>query len=357
MNSVSETPPLAVGISGLGRAGWDLHVRTLRGIGLPFRIAAVCDDLADRREEARSSLGARAYSSFEELATDEEVELMVVAVPSSAHAEQAVRGLEAGKHVLVEKPVATNLEEARMMYKVAAKQDRLLVASQNLRFDAGFMKIREIVESGRLGRLIEVRVTWHAFKRRWDWQTLRRLGGGALANDGTHVIDQVLLLVEQELPSAFCRLAHTPLSLGDAEDYVKIVLSGPAAPIVDLEFTNACAYSGDQWLIMGTRGSLAGGHGKYRARYIDPLLLERRTLSDEPTAGRSYNKEELPWTEETVDVSSETYTMSHQRLYWAVYRALREGASSPVPPDSVLRQMETIEACRAAAGEVVEVSE
>jgi predicted dehydrogenase len=317
---------------------------------------AVCDDLADRRQQASSELGVRAYSSFEELIADDGVELLVVAVPSSAHADQARRGLEAGKHVLVEKPFATSLEEAQMLYKVAAKQGRLLIASQNLRFAADFMRVREIVESGHLGQLVEIRVAWHWFRRRWDWQTVRKLGGGSLLNDGTHVIDYVLLLVEQELPDIFCRLAHTPLSIGDAEDYVKIVLSGPGAPVIDLEFTNACAYPGDQWLIMGTRGSLVGGHGKYRVRYIDPLLLGARVLSEEPTAGRAYNKEELTWAEETIDVSSETYTMSHQRLYLAVYEAVRNGGPSPVPPESVLRQMATIEACRAAAGEIMEVS-
>ena len=180
------------------------------------------------------------------------------------------------------------------MYNVAAKQDRMLIASQNRRFEAGFMNLREVVESGRLGQLIEIRVNLHFFRRRWDWQTLLGLGGGTLFNDGTHVVDQVLLLVEQELPNIFCRLAHTPLSLGDAEDYVKIVLSGPAAPVIDLEFSNACAYPGDQWLIMGTRGSLAGGHGKYRARFIDPVLLEARVLSEEPTAGRRLTRRSFP---------------------------------------------------------------
>lgn len=356
MATATSDRRIAVGISGLGRAGWDLHARTLREMSDRYRIVAVCDGLEGRREQATSELGARAYPSFGELLADEEVELVVVAVPSHAHAQQATEALAAGKHALVEKPFATSAEQATAMFEAASQADRLLVASQNMRFEAGFLRIRELVESGRLGDIVQIRVAWQNFKRRWDWQTLREYGGGALGNDGTHVIDQVLLLVEAEMSPEFCRLAHTPLSLGDAEDYAKLILSGPRAPVVDLEFTSACAYPGDQWLVSGTRGSLAGGHGKYRAKYIDPDLLEHREVSADPTADRGYGKEELPWVEETFDVSNETYTMSHRRLYTALHEALRFRGPVPVSPASVLRQLQTIEKSRVAAGQIVEVA-
>ena len=347
--------PVSVGISGLGRAGWDLHAHTLREMPDRFRVVAVCDGLAERREQATAELGARAYETFAELVADEEVELVVVAVPSHAHAQQAMEALAAGKHVLVEKPFAASFEEAERMFTAAARADRQLIASQNMRFEGGFLRIRELVESGRLGEIVQIRVAWQNFRRRWDWQTLRRLGGGTLANDGTHVIDQVLQLVEAEVEPLFSRLAHTPLSLGDAEDYVKIILSGPEAPVIDLEFTSACAYPGDQWVVAGTSGSVAGGHGRYRAKYIDPRLLPHREVSPDPTADRGYGKEDLPWVEETFDVSTETYTMSHRRLYGAIHESLRWGAPSPVSPASVLRQLDIIEKARIAAEGIVEV--
>ncbi|GIT82196.1 oxidoreductase [Leifsonia sp. LS1] len=356
MANETSDRPISVGISGLGRAGWDLHARTLREMTDRFRIAAVCDGLADRREQATTELGARAYSTFAELVADDEVELVVVAVPSHAHAEQATEALAAGKHVLVEKPFATSFEQAAAMFEASTQADRLLIASQNMRFEAGFLRIKELVESGRLGEIVQIRVAWQNFRRRWDWQTLRKLGGGALGNDGTHVIDQVLLLIDEEVEPVFSRLAHTPLSLGDAEDYAKIILSGPEAPVVDLEFSSACAYPGDQWLVAGTRGSLAGGHGKYRAKYIDPDLLQHREVSPDPTSDRGYGKEDLPWVEETFDVSTETYTMSHRRLYGAIHDSLRNGAAAPVSPKSVLRQLEIIEKTRAVAGQIVEVA-
>lgn len=356
MADQSQDRPIKVGISGLGRAGWDLHAHTLRGLPQRYQIVAVCDGLAERREQAARELGAKPYTDIDQLLADDDVELVVVAVPSHEHANQAKKALRAGKHVIVEKPFATDLAEATSMYQAADESGRWLISSQNMRFEGGFMKIQDYVESGILGELVEIRVAWQWFRRRWDWQTVRSLGGGVLANDGTHAIDQVLQLVGGDLPEVFCRLAHTPLCLGDAEDYAKIILTGPDAPIVDLVFSNVSAYPGDQWSVIGTRGSLAGGHGKFRARYIDTDLLPTREVSTAPTAGRGYNSEELPWVEETFDMATEAYTVSHQRLYRAIFEGLRTGGRNPVPPESVIRQMATIEACRAAAGEIMELN-
>jgi predicted dehydrogenase len=83
-----------------------------------------------------------------------------------------------------------------------------------------------------------IRIAWHGFKRRWDWQTLNEFGGGDLSNTGPHVIDHALQLLGEADPIVMCDLRNV-LSSGDAEDHIKITLKAPGAPVVDIELTAA----------------------------------------------------------------------------------------------------------------------
>ena len=343
MNTGSVVP---VGIAGLGRSGWGIHVPTLEAMKEQYRVVSVQDPNADRQAEARARLGCRTHSGFADLLADDEVELVVLATPSHLHADQAVAAMRASKHVIVEKPFAVDLTGADRMVAAAEEIGRILTGSQNYRYVADFLKIREVIASGVLGRIVQVRINWHWFRRRWDWQTLKEFGGGSLNNDGSHALDQALLLLGDVEPvEVFCHMERTPLSSGDADDHVKIVLKAPGAPVVDLESSNAVAYPQEMWLVMGTQGGLAGSHSELRWRYFDPKALPARPVSKEPTPDRSYNREQLPWVEEKADLR-ESHIESNKRLYRDLYATLREGAPLAVTPASIRRQIALLEKCR-----------
>ena len=338
--------PIAVGIAGLGRSGWRIHVPTLEALPDAYRIAAVSDPSAERRGEAEQRLGCPAHADFQSMLADDRIELVVLATPSHLHADQASEAMRAGKHVIVEKPFAPDLASADRMLAAARETGRVLTGSQNYRYVGDFLKIREVVESGKLGRILSIRIAWHWFRRRWDWQTLKEFGGGSLNNDGSHVIDQALLFLGEAEPEVFCHMERTPLNSGDADDHVKVILRAPGAPFIDMEFSNACAYPQDMWLVMGTQGGLTGTHTQLRWRYVDPALLPARPVSREPTPDRSYNREELPWVEETSDLSREDHTASNKRLYGDLHRGLRQGAPLAVTAASIRRQIAVLERCR-----------
>ncbi len=108
----------------------------------------------------------------------------------------------------------------------------------------------------------------------------------------------------------------------------------------------ACAYPQERWLVMGTQGGLAGTHTQLHWKYIHPELLPPRPVSREPTPDRSYNQEELPWIEESCDLSGERRRASNIRLYNGLYATLREGAPLAITPESIQRQMAVMEKCR-----------
>lgn len=184
-----SSQPVKAGVIGLGRSGWYLHALVMKGMPDRFEVTAVSDPLEERRNEAVQELGCTAYADPEQLIHDDRIELVVVATPSHTHADLAVRALEAGKHVLVEKPMCMNVEEADRMIEAAEKNDRLLTAYQLRRLDPDYIRLKEIIDSGILGPLVLVKLARNSYRRRNDWQTLRKFGGGMLNNWGSHIVD------------------------------------------------------------------------------------------------------------------------------------------------------------------------
>lgn len=165
-------------------------------------LTAVCD-IDERRlaEFATAHPQVRCYRSAEELFADPEVEIVSICLPSGLHAEYAVRAMEAGKHVLVEKPVDVSLAAAERM--IAARQrtgKKCGVVLQN-RFNLNMEPIREAVRTGRLGRLLlgTFAVKWYREQKYYDrggWRgTWANDGGGSLINQASHTVDLMLLLM------------------------------------------------------------------------------------------------------------------------------------------------------------------
>jgi hypothetical protein len=151
-------------------------------------------------------------------------------------------------------------------------------------------------------------------------------------------------------------MVRTPLSAGDAEDHVKVLLRAPGEPLIDLEFTNACAIAQDTWLVMGTQGTLSGTANTIRWKYLEPELLPHREVDTNPTPDRSYNSEPVAWIEESSDISAEPRTASHRRLYTSLFASLRHGAPVAITPESLRRQLLIMDACRKAAGPIEDLT-
>jgi predicted dehydrogenase len=198
-----------------------------------------------RRDEAAAKFGAKTYDDYNALLADENVELVVVATPNSAHKSNVVAALEAGKHAVCEKPFGTTSAEADEMIAAAQRTGNMVAPFQNRRYESHFLKVREIVQSGVLGELHLIRLCAHGFGRRWDWQTLREFSGGFLNNWGPHVVDHALQLMNLDDnapdPELWVDMRNV-LSSGDAEDHIKLVLRSEGGPVVDIELSSAIGF-------------------------------------------------------------------------------------------------------------------
>jgi predicted dehydrogenase len=294
-------------------------------------------------------LGCRAHPDPAALFADPDVDLVVIATPSHVHATQVEEALGCGKHVVCEKPMALSVADADRMIGAAQRAKRALSVFHNMRYWADFVKVREVCESGKLGRIVQIRLTMHRFTRRWDWQTLREFGGGALFNAGAHLVDLALQLFGEGEPRVTCDMQRT-LSSGDAEDHAKILLrGGHDGRTIDVEISNACAYPQETWHVMGTAGGLVGSHEQLRWRWLDMAQLPDRPVDRSTAAAdRRFNREELPW-QEASWTNDQPEGADYQKFYEDLHRHLCGEGDLVITPQSVRRTLSVLERARDGA--------
>lgn len=349
--------PLGVGISGLGRSGFSIHRNALLQMKDRFAIRAVFDPLPDRVQQVAKETGAKPCQKFEVLLNDPEVDLVVVASPNKMHAPQAIQALEAGKHVLCEKPFGLTTADADAMITASEKAGRVLQPFQQRRYEPDFLKVKELCHGGLLGNIHFIRIAWHGFKRRWDWQTLRSHAGGALNNNGPHPIDHALALFGEGEPQVWAE-ARSCLCSGDAEDHVKVILQGEGHPTVEVELTDLFAYGQDRWFVCGTAGGLRGDASALEWKWVDWSATPERPINANPTPDRNYNSEDLPWQTDTwkpegtgdTGAGATPATQPVFDLYSDLWRTIQEGQPQAITPQSVRRRVAVMEKIRASAG-------
>ena len=344
---MSETTqdPVRYAIIGLGRAGWNIHVKALRDRP-DAKIVAVVDPVAERREQAVGEFGCKAYDTLAKALKQADVEVVVIATPSVQHGPESKRAMKAGKHVVVEKPMALSVAEADSMIKVANETGRKLFVHQNYRFYPEFLHMQEVIASGLIGRVYHIRNYISNFTRRNDWQTLAKNGGGVLNNTCPHFIDQLLQLIGGRVTTVVGDLQQIA-SAGDVEDHVKVFLRADNGATADMEISNAQSlpHPLPKWIVCGTHGTLVSDGKQSTLRWYDPTQVRPLEVREGPAADRKYgNDDVLPWQEKQVPSAPTTGETGN--FYDNVYNVLRNGAEMRITPESVREVIRVIALAR-----------
>ncbi len=350
---------IRVGIAGQGRSGYRIHANWLKKANDLYQITAVADQLQERRDDAQKEFNAKTYSDWKDLIKAGGFDLFVNALPSPFHVQATIEALEAGYHVVCEKPMSRTVAEFDLMVSVAKKTGKMLAPFQNNRFQPFFQKMVEIVKSGVLGEIIYVRSSWGNYARRWDWQTIQCNMGGALFNTGPHALDQALVLFgEKESPSVFCKMScHNEMG-GDADDVCAITLFGKKSPQVEILLSGYLAYSQeDMYIISGTRGGLKGNPKSLTWKYYNENEAPKQDFWKTWSEGRDYPSETLPWIEKHWEVPEEiargnrsgytitSFAIAVKTFYDNIASVLRDSRELIVTLPQVRRQIEIIEEC------------
>ena len=241
-----------VGLIGFGASGRTFHAPVIHAVP-GMRLAAILQRSGN--DAARLYPGVRHVSNLEELLSIPEIGLVVIATPNTSHYQLARQCLLAGRHVVVDKPFTTTLQEAEELIKLARECNRLISVYQNSRWHGDFLTVRKLMASGSLGRLARYEAHFDRFRpelRPGAWREGNDPGSGLLFDLGPHLIDQALLLFGHPTHlSADVRRERDGVIADDAFDVVLHYAEFRAV----LGATMLAAAPGPRFLLYGTRGS------------------------------------------------------------------------------------------------------
>ena len=166
-------------------------------------------DIAEKRVEAAKANGIHTYASLEELVSDPKVDIVLCATPNDVHKDIVITALNAGKHVICEKPVALSVSEFDEMVEAAKRNGKLLSVHQNRRWDVDFLAIKSLIESGEIGEVINIESRIHGSRGiPSDWRCHKAPGGGMILDWGVHLIDQMLKLIPSKITKVYCETTN-----------------------------------------------------------------------------------------------------------------------------------------------------
>lgn len=341
---------LRVAIAGCGVIG-RTHAAAVRELpelqvtALVDEIAEASEALADWVEEGGDPRPATFRSLTEALASPA-VDLVIIATPSGLHIEQALEVLEAGKHVVIEKPLDVNLDRAHEILAAAADaESKGLVASviSQHRFDPASRAVDEARRAGRFGRLTSAiaSVSWWRSQGYYDsgaWRgTWAMDGGGAVMNQGVHTVDLLLWFLGRpvEISARTALLAHDNVEVEDTAVATVVFESGALAVL----HATTAAYPGltVRLQVMGSKGSAVIDNDRLEYFHAADAADSAESSMGLLGGGNQAADELAKYPEEQVEALDPTvYPAGHVRQYRDIVAAIREGRPAGVTvPDAV----------------------
>lgn len=203
---------IRVGIIGAGAIAQDHCKNVSRYPGA--ELAAIADLSAARRNEIKKTYGMqRAYATWEELIADREIDAVTIALPNALHAPASLAAIKAGKHVLLDKPFAMNLAEARKVATAAKRRKVVMMLGMNQRYGTDSQTLHALAARGDLGEIYHVKAEWlrrTGAPRFGTWFVNKKLsGGGCLLDIGVHILDLGMYIADLWRPVAVTGQVYT----------------------------------------------------------------------------------------------------------------------------------------------------
>ncbi len=238
-----------IGFGGMGH--W--HVMHLEKSPVA-ELCGVYDINPERIEEAKN-LGYKTYDSLDALLQDKNVQAAVIAVPNNKHKEIACALMNAGKHVICEKPVAMNSVELNEMIACAEKNKVVFTVHQNRRWDSDYLLVKELIIDPNFGDIVSIESRVHGSRGiPGDWRGKQEFGGGMVLDWGVHLLDQILMMDFGPVKSVFARADHITNKEVDDGFTAEVRFENGISATVEVGTSNFVTMP--RWYVRGTQGSL-----------------------------------------------------------------------------------------------------
>lgn len=287
---------------------------------------------------------AEIVKNYETILSNPEIELVVVNTPDHIHYEMAKRAIEAGKHILVEKPVTLISSQAEELIELAKMKGVVFTVYQNRRWDGDFLTVKKVLEQGNLGRLIEFESHYDRYRTYITVDTWKEEAGehtGVLYALGVHMVDQAFILFGK--PTMVTAHMKVVRKGGVVTDYYDIRLEYETFSVI-----LRCSY-----LVKapGPRYSIYGEYGTFHKWGIDPQeeTLKAGCLPDGDDWGKEPEQDwgTLVYERNGLEFNGKITTVqgNYNAIYNNLYDVIRNGAELAVKPEETVEVLKIIEAC------------
>jgi len=289
------------------------HIRAALDNGL--EIVALCDLDADKMEQVAKAVSGQVarYTDYRRLLAETDAQIVAIATDSGMHAELSLAAIAAGKHVLIEKPIALSMADARKICKAAKESHVTVGVCHQNRFNLAVMQLRQALENGRFGKLSHgaVTVRWHRSEAYYDqaaWRGTWAQDGGTLMNQCIHGIDLLRWMMGDEITEVCGMTARRLHEHTECEDIGTAVVRFRNGALGTVEGT-ANVYPQD----MEETLSIFGEHGTVTLGGVSVNRVDRWLFADK-------NEDMEPFNENPQNV----YGNGHSRLYADFLAAIAE---------------------------------
>ncbi|QDH78340.1 oxidoreductase [Echinicola soli] len=336
------TQPLKTGLVGFGKVAQTMHAPLIHREPL-LELTAVVERHHQYSKEKYPNVTV--YKSLEELLAKAEVDLIVICTPNEYHFPQAKMALEAGKHVVVDKPITVTSSEAEALVALAKKQGMLLSAFQNRRWDGDFQTIIKLLEEETLGRIVHFESHFDRFRPEPNdnWREKEVPGSGILYDLGAHLIDQALLLFGQ--PTWIYAEILKQRKGVEADDFFDLTLMYPETK-VRLSASILMNAPLPKFLVLGEKGSYSKyGLDVQEAAFKAGVVpgSENWGVEDASSYGNVYL--------EGKHFSYPTVNGNYLAYYENIAESIQGKASLKVKPEEAIQVLKVIEAAQQSHAE------
>ncbi|MEP7253703.1 MAG: Gfo/Idh/MocA family oxidoreductase [Ginsengibacter sp.] len=332
--------PINTALCSFGMSGWVFHAPFIT-VNPGFNLYAVWERTKNLAEQKYP--GVKTFRTLEDMLADEATELVVVNTPNYTHYEYAKKALEAGKHVVIEKPFTVTVKEGEELIELAKKQNRKISVYQNRRYDSDYKTIKKVIEQDLLGRLVDVEMHFDRYKEDLSPKVHKETPGpgtGSVYDLGSHLIDQALQLFG--MPQKLFADIQAMRPVSQVDDYFNILLYYDTFR-VHLKSSYSVREPLPGYIFHGLKGSFI----KPKTDVQEEMLQAGEVPGDSGWGTEPESQKGLLHTEIDGDVRRqyiESEQGNYNEYYNGIYEAIRNDAPLPVTPEDALDVIKIIEA-------------
>lgn len=284
-----------IGFGGMGK--W--HTEILENVP-EIELAGIYDIKEEKRKLAEEA-GFHTYETEEAMLADESIDVILVATPNDTHRPIALRAMEAGKNVIVEKPATLSLKELTELEDMVGKTGQFLTVHQNRRWDEDLLTVREILKDQTMGEIFRIESRVHGSRGiPGDWRKEKAHGGGMVLDWGVHLFDQIFRLTgERRLKTVYATL--TNVTNQEVDDGFTAVLRFEGGLEVLVEVGTNNFISLPRWYVLGENGSAVVEDWDLSGKIVKAFSEEEKEIVPVRTAA-GLTKTMAPRREDTIRV-------------------------------------------------------